>query len=78
MVKYKPVVINYLNNYPICLIWKPGSEKWELEPMKAIILDRVKSRPSIKYKHLVKKNEIALKKDDTVHYLLVNAKWEGV
>ncbi len=45
--------------------------------MKAIALERVESRPSTKYKRLVEKDEIALKKSDTVCYLLANAEWEG-
>ena len=61
----------------MCLIQKSGSEKWKLKSMKAIILERVESRPSIKYKHLVEKNEITLKKGDIVCYLLANVKWEG-
>jgi hypothetical protein len=32
-VRYIPVVIDYLNNYPTCLIREPGSEKWGLEPV---------------------------------------------
>ncbi|GES84619.1 hypothetical protein GLOIN_2v1787825 [Rhizophagus clarus] len=52
-------------------------EKWGLEPVNAIALEQVKSRPSIKYRHPVEKVEITLKKDDTVRYLLANAEWEG-
>src|SRR6266496_1763756 len=44
---------------------------------EAIALERVESRPSTKYKRLVGKDEIALKKGDTVRYLLANAEWEG-
>ncbi|GES88858.1 hypothetical protein RCL_jg16607.t1 [Rhizophagus clarus] len=51
---------------------------WGLEPVKAIALERVKSRPSTKYKRPVGKDEITLKKGDTVCYLLANAEWEGV
>ncbi|GES90845.1 hypothetical protein RCL_jg14414.t1 [Rhizophagus clarus] len=60
-------------------VFKNGylSVKWELEPVKAIALEQVESRPSIKYKRPVGKDEIALKKEDTVCYLLVNAEWEG-
>ncbi|UZO03789.1 uncharacterized protein OCT59_024191 [Rhizophagus irregularis] len=54
-----------------------GSEKWGLEPVKAIALERVKSRPSTKYKRPVGKDEITLKKGDNVRYLLANAEWEG-
>ena len=36
----------------------------------------MESRLSTKYKRPVGKDEIALKKDDTIHYLLVNAEWE--
>ena len=47
--------------------------------MKAIALKRVKSRLSIKYKRPVEKDEITLKKGDTVCYLLANAEWkEGI
>ena len=45
-----------------------------LEPVKAIALERVESRPSTKYKHPVGKDEITLKKGDTIRYLLANAK----
>ena len=45
--------------------------------MKAIALEQVKSRPSIKYKHPVGKDKIMLKKNDTICYLLANAKWKG-
>jgi hypothetical protein len=45
--------------------------------VKAIALEQVKSRPSTKYKHLVGKDEIILKKGDTVCYLLTNAGWKG-
>ena len=45
--------------------------------MKAIALERIESRPSTKYKHLVEKDKIRLKKGDTICYLLVNAEWEG-
>ncbi|PKY32932.1 hypothetical protein RhiirB3_394403 [Rhizophagus irregularis] len=76
-VRYIPVVIDYLNNYPTCLIQELGSEKWGLEPVKAIVLDRVESKPSTKYKRPVGKDEIALKKGDSICYLLANAEWEG-
>ncbi|GES96596.1 hypothetical protein RCL_jg14617.t1 [Rhizophagus clarus] len=52
-------------------------EKWGLEPVKAIALERVEFRPSTKYKRPVEKDEITLKKGDTVRYLLANAEWEG-
>ena len=45
--------------------------------MKAIALERVEFRPSTKYKRPVGKDEIMLKKGDTVRYLLANAEWEG-
>ena len=45
--------------------------------MKAIALERVESRPSTKYKRPVGKDEMKLKKGDTVRYLLANAEWEG-
>src|SRR4051812_6706349 len=76
-VRYIPVVIDYLNNYPTRLIREPGSEKWGLEPVKAIALERVESRPFTKYKRPVGRDEITLKKGDTVRYLLANAEWEG-
>jgi hypothetical protein len=76
-VRYIPVVIDYLNNYPTRLIRELGSEKWGLEPVKAIALERVESRPSTKYKRPVGKDEITLKKGNTVRYLLANAEWEG-
>ena len=72
-VRYIPVVIDYLNNYPTHLIREPGSEKWGLKPVKAIALERVESRPSTKYKRPVGQDEIRLKKGDTVRYLLANA-----
>ncbi|GBB91842.1 hypothetical protein RclHR1_19240009 [Rhizophagus clarus] len=77
-VRYLPEAIDYLNNYPTCLIREPGSVKWGLEPVKAIALERVESRPSTKYKRSVGKDEIVLKKGDTIRYLLANAEWEGV
>jgi hypothetical protein len=46
--------------------------------VKAIALERVKSRPSTKYKRPVGEDEIILKKRDTVRYLLANAEWKGV
>jgi hypothetical protein len=45
--------------------------------VKAIALERVEFKPSTKYKRLVGKDEIKLKKGDTVRYLLANAEWEG-
>jgi hypothetical protein len=75
-VRYLPEAIDYLNNYPTRLIREPGSKKWGLEPVKAIALERVKSRPSTKYKRPVGKDEMKLKKGDTVRYLLANAEWE--
>src|SRR3954463_9287352 len=76
-VRYLPEAIDYLNNYPTRLIREPGSKKWGLEPVKAIALERVESRPSTKYKRPVGKDEIKLKKEDSVRYLLANAEWEG-
>ncbi|CAG8593290.1 11868_t:CDS:2, partial [Gigaspora rosea] len=77
-VRYFPEVIDYLNNYLTCLIQVLGSSKWELAPKEVIKLEKVKSRPSTKYKRSVGKYEVnRLKKDDTVHYLLSNVKWEG-
>ena len=49
-VRHLPKAIDYLNNYPTRLIREPGSEKWGFEPVKAIALERVESRPSTKYK----------------------------
>ncbi len=59
------------------LIQEPESVKWDLEPVKAIVLEWVKSRLSTKYKHPIGKDEITLKKSDTVRYLLANAEWIG-
>jgi hypothetical protein len=72
-----PEAIDYLNNYPTRLIREPRSEKWGLELVKAIALEQVESRPSTKYKRPVGKDEIKLKKGDSVRYLLANAEWEG-
>ena len=72
-VIFLPEVIDYLNNYPTRLIREPESEKCGLEPVKAIILERVESRSFTKYKRPVGKDEITLKKGDTVYYLLANA-----
>src|SRR6266496_3660773 len=47
-VRYLPKAIDYLNNYPTHLIREPGSLKWELAPSVDILLEKVKSRPSIK------------------------------
>ncbi|GES82770.1 Uvr/REP helicase [Rhizophagus clarus] len=47
--------------------WKSGG----LKPVKAIALEQVKSRPSTKYKCPVKKDEIKLKKGNSVCYLLL-------
>jgi len=44
--------------------------------VKAIALKRVKSRLSIKYKRPVEKDEITLKKGNTIRYLLVHAEYE--
>jgi hypothetical protein len=76
-VRYLPEAIDYLNNYPTRLIRELGSEKWGLEPVKAIALERVESKSSTKYKRPVGKDEITLKKENTVRYLLANAEWEG-
>ncbi|CAG8731397.1 13312_t:CDS:1, partial [Gigaspora rosea] len=38
------------------------------------LLEKVESRPSIKSKHPVRKNEETLKKGNTVRYLLANTK----
>ena len=40
-------------------------------------MEKVKSKPSISSKRPIGKDEITLKKDDSVRYLLVNAEWEG-
>ena len=69
-VRHLPMVIDYLNNYPTCLIRESGTKKWDFVPIKAIMLEKVESRSSIKYKRPVGK-------DNTVHYLLANAEWEG-
>jgi hypothetical protein len=72
-----PKAIDYLNNYPTCLIREPGSLKWGLASSVEIILEKVESRPFIKSKRLIRKNKEILKKGDSVCYLLANAKWEG-
>src|ERR1044072_4135885 len=76
-VRYLPEAIDYLNNYLTRLIRELESKKWGLEPVKAIALERVESRPFTKYKRPVGKDEMKLKKGDTVRYLLANAEWEG-
>jgi len=65
-VRHLPMVIDYLNNYPIRLIREPGTKKWGFAPINAIMLENVKLRPSTKYKRPVGKDEITLKKGDTV------------
>ncbi len=70
------MVIDYLNNYPTCLIRESGTKKWDFVPIKAIMLEKVESRSSIKYKRPVGKDKIMLKKGDTVRYLLAIAEWE--
>jgi len=40
-------------------------------------LEKVKSKPSISLKRPIGKDEIMLKKGDSVRYLLANAEWEG-
>ena len=45
--------------------------------MVAIELERVESKPSIKSKRPIGRDEITLKKGDSVRYLLANAEWEG-
>ena len=45
--------------------------------MKAIALEWVESRLFTKYKRLIRKDEIRLKKGDTIRYFLVNAEWKG-
>jgi len=72
-----PKAIDYLNNYLIRLIREPDSSKWRLAPSVAILLEKVESKPSIKSKRPVRKNEEILKKSNTVRYLLVNAEWKG-
>ncbi|GBC35376.2 hypothetical protein RIR_jg36669.t1 [Rhizophagus irregularis DAOM 181602=DAOM 197198] len=59
-------------------IQEPGSSKWRLAPLVGVLLEKIESRPSIKSKHPVRKNEETLKKGDTVRYLLANAEWEGI
>ena len=48
-----------------------------LAPSEAILLEEVESKPSISLKRSIGKDEITLKKGDSVRYLLANAKWEG-
>src|SRR4051794_27317194 len=49
-VRYLPKVVNYLNYYFTCLIRESGSSKWELALSEAILLEEVKSKPSISSK----------------------------
>ncbi len=76
-IRHLPKVVNYLNNYPTCLIRAPDTSKWGLVPSEAILLKEVESKPSILSKRPIGKDEITLKKGDSVHYLLANAEWEG-
>ena len=76
-VRYLPKVVDYLNHYPTRLIREPGSSKWGLAPSEAILLEEVESKPSISSKRPIGKDEITLKKGDSVRYLLANAEWEG-
>src|SRR6202034_3704642 len=64
-VRYLPKAIDYLNNYPTRLIREPGSSKWGLAPSKAILLDKVESKPSITSKRPIGKDEETLKKGDS-------------
>ena len=48
-----------------------------LAPSEAILLEEVESKPSISSKRPIGKDEITLKKGDSVHYLLANAKWKS-
>ena len=75
-VRHLPKVVDYLNNYPTRLIREPGSLKWGLAPSEAILLKEVESKPSISSKRPIGKDEITLKKGDSVRYLLANAEWE--
>jgi hypothetical protein len=59
-VRYLPEVINYLNNYPTCLIRAPGSKKWEFAPSEAITLEQVESRPSTSYKRPIGNSDACL------------------
>ena len=76
-VRHLPKVVDYLNNYPTRLIRAPGTSKWGLAPSEAILLEEVESKPSISSKRPIGKDEITLKKGDSVRYLLANAEWEG-
>ena len=76
-VRHLLKVVNYLNNYPTCLIRELNSSKWGLAPSEAILLEEVESKPSISSKWLIGKDEIMLKKGDSVRYLFANAEWEG-
>ena len=44
-----------------------------LAPSEAILLEEIESKPSILSKRLIGKDEITLKKGDSVYYLLANA-----
>ena len=46
-------------------------------PSEAILLEEVKSKLLISSKQPIGKDEITLKKGDSVRYLLANAEWEG-
>ena len=72
-VRYLPKVVDYLNHYPTRLIREPGSSKWRLAPSEAILLEEFESKPSIISKRPIGKDEITLKKGDSVCYLLANA-----
>ena len=48
-----------------------------MAPIEAIRLERIESKPAIQPKRPIGKNEIKLKKGDTVRYLLAKAEWEG-
>ncbi len=76
-VRHLPKVVDYLNNYPTRLIRELGSSKWGLAPSEAILLEEVESKPSISSKRPIGKDEITLKKGDSVCYLLTNAEWES-
>ncbi|CAB4424644.1 unnamed protein product [Rhizophagus irregularis] len=76
-VRHLPKVVDYLNNYPTRLIRALGTSKWGLAPSEAILLEEVESKPSISSKRPIGKDEITLKKGDSVRYLLANAEWEG-
>ncbi len=76
-VKHLPKIVDYLNNYSICLIRESGSSKWRLAPSETILLEKIEFKLSISSKWPIGKDEITLKKGDSIRYLLANVEWKG-